>query len=114
MTANPTSVGIGIIGLGRLGQVRARALANRVGGARLVAVTDIDGGLAETTAARLGCDAVSSAAELVARDDIDGVVVATPTWIQIFRFSGKNASPTRMANANPERKSSGAKRIQTM
>ena len=83
MTANPTSVGIGIIGLGRLGQVRARALANRVGGARLVAVTDIDGGLAEATAARLGCVAVGSAAELVTRDDIDGVVVATPTWIHV-------------------------------
>ena len=77
------SVGIGVIGLGRLGQVRARALANRVGGARLVAVTDIDSALAESTATRFGAVAVRSAAELVARDDIDGVVVATPTWIHV-------------------------------
>lgn len=83
MSVNSASVGVGVIGLGRLGQVRARALANRVGGARLVAITDIDRGLAEATAARLGCQAVASAAELVAHNDIDGVVVATPTWIHV-------------------------------
>jgi myo-inositol 2-dehydrogenase / D-chiro-inositol 1-dehydrogenase len=83
MTNKPTTVGVGIIGLGRLGQVRARALANRVGGARLVAVTDIDFALAEATAARFGATAVRSASELVTRDDIDGVVVATPTSIHV-------------------------------
>jgi predicted dehydrogenase len=77
------TLGIGVIGLGRLGQVRARALASGAGGGRLVAVTDIDAGLAESTAARLGAIAVPSAAELIARDDIDGVVVATPTWIHV-------------------------------
>jgi predicted dehydrogenase len=39
--------------------------------------------LAESTAARLDVDAASSAAELIARDDIDGVVVATPTSIHV-------------------------------
>src|SRR5215210_5607361 len=83
MTAHRRAIGIGVIGLGRLGQVRARALANRVGGARLVAVSDIDSGLAETTAARLGVVAMPSAKDLIARDDVDGIVVATPTWIHV-------------------------------
>ncbi|MEA3186131.1 MAG: scyllo-inositol 2-dehydrogenase [Ilumatobacteraceae bacterium] len=77
------TVGIGIIGLGRLGQVRARALATRVDGARLVAVTDLDPALADSTAARYGAVATRSAAELVGRDDIDGVVVATPTSVHV-------------------------------
>jgi predicted dehydrogenase len=77
------SAGIGVVGLGRLGQVRVRALARRVEHARLVAVTDIDHDLAVATGGRYGCAVAPSVAELVARPDIDGVVVATPTALHV-------------------------------
>jgi predicted dehydrogenase len=86
------AVGIGIIGLGRIGQVHAQTLARRVNGARLVAVADLDSALAASTAERFGTVAVASMAELVARDDVDGVVVCTP--------SGAHVAPVELVVAS--------------
>ncbi len=68
---------IGILGCGRIGQVHARSI-NGMTGARLVAVADT---FAEP-AARLAADAgaaVRDADALIASDDIDAVVIGTPT-----------------------------------
>jgi predicted dehydrogenase len=77
------SIGLGLIGLGRLGRVRARIAARQVPGARLTAVHDIDATLCATTAAEFGAAATDSVAELVGRSDVDGVIVATPTALHV-------------------------------
>lgn len=83
MNASPSPVGIGLIGLGRLGRVRAQIVARHVPGARLVAVHDIDIGLAVATAAEFGAVAVDSVEELVDHPGVDGVIVATPTAFHV-------------------------------
>ena len=65
---------VGIVGCGLIGHKRARAL----GESRLVAVADTNLGRAQQLAAQFpGCDASTEWQALVARDDLELVVVAT-------------------------------------
>lgn len=72
-----TSIGIGLVGAGRMGAILARAIAHDVPGARLVAIADRDRGTAQRLADELGVDAVlGSADELLARPDVTACVIA--------------------------------------
>ena len=69
---------VGVIGIGRLGRVYARNLAQRVPGARLVAVADQKAGVAEAFAAEQGIPKFyTSHQEILADRDVDAVVVIT-------------------------------------
>lgn len=70
------SIGYGIIGSGTMGLVYAEALATQVDGADLVAVAG--GSRAPALAADYGVPADGSAEALLARDDVDVVILATP------------------------------------
>ncbi|KRA43176.1 inositol 2-dehydrogenase [Devosia sp. Root635] len=71
------SVRFGLLGAGRIGKVHAKAIfANPA--AQLVAVADAIGKAATDLAAQYGC-AVRSAEDIVSGDDIDAVVICTPT-----------------------------------
>ena len=83
MTARHGPIGLGLIGLGRLGRVRAEIAARRVPGARLAAIYDIDAELTAATAAEFGAVAVGAVAALVHHPDVDGVIVATPTGLHV-------------------------------
>jgi predicted dehydrogenase len=66
---------VAIVGCGRMGIKRARALPQ----ARLVAAYDVDPDRARTLAdGRAGCEAVGRMEEAVGRRDVDVVVVCTP------------------------------------
>ncbi|MCA9972615.1 MAG: Gfo/Idh/MocA family oxidoreductase [Anaerolineales bacterium] len=67
----------GLIGCGGIGELRAAALS-QMPQHRLVAVNDLDPARAAALAAHTGATAVSNWQELVARDDLDVVVVSTP------------------------------------
>lgn len=69
-----TRLNVGIIGCGLIGQKRANALA----GAKLVAVNDVDASRANALAQKFGASVEADWQNLVKRDDIDIVVVATP------------------------------------
>ncbi len=69
-------LGVGIVGAGRIGTKRAETIA-RSTGARLVAVADADSSRAARLAGQHGCAAAGSWEEVVARRDVDAVVVAT-------------------------------------
>lgn len=70
-------VRLAIIGCGLIGKKRAAALA-RVPGARLVAVCDLDARRAQELAAQYaGCEALTDAQALLARADVDAVIIAT-------------------------------------
>jgi len=71
---------IGLIGLGRMGQVHARILARQVERARLVAVADVDRERAHSVAERLDvAHWYDDPADLLARSDIQAVYIATPS-----------------------------------
>src|SRR5712692_7318433 len=75
-----TPLKIGVIGLGRMGQLYARTLATRVSGVQLYAVADVG----EQARTRVADEfsvfhAFAHAHELIALPDLDAVVIATPT-----------------------------------
>ena len=77
------SVGLGLIGLGRLGRVRAEIAARQVAGAHLAAVHDLDPDLTTEVAEEFGSQALGSIDALVGHDDVDGVIVATPSALHV-------------------------------
>jgi myo-inositol 2-dehydrogenase/D-chiro-inositol 1-dehydrogenase len=68
---------LGLIGAGKVARVHAANLA-RIDGARLVAVADAVPEAARSLAYEVGCDALGSADELLARRDVEAVLVTTP------------------------------------
>jgi myo-inositol 2-dehydrogenase/D-chiro-inositol 1-dehydrogenase len=86
------TVRFGLLGAGRIGKVHARAVAGNPD-ARLVAVADAMEKAAADIAARYGCQ-VRSVEAIEAADDIDAVVICTPTdthadLIERFARAGK-------------------------
>lgn len=73
---------VGVVGVGLMGADHAERLVNRVSGARLVAVADPDATRAETLAARFdGVRAMVDPVQLVASDDVDAVLIASPGFV---------------------------------
>jgi scyllo-inositol 2-dehydrogenase (NAD+) len=71
---------VGLIGLGRLGQVYARDLATRIPYTRLAAVADVDGALVDKVRRELDVPRGSTDPGDVIRDaSVDAIVIATPT-----------------------------------
>ncbi len=75
-----TVVRCAVLGLGRLGYRHAVKLATKVKGAELVAVADVVPGITEKVAKELDVPLwTTNPEELIDRDDIDAVVVVTPS-----------------------------------
>lgn len=71
---------LGLVGLGRMGNVYAHDIATQIPGARLGAVADHDAEHARRTAERHGAArSYAEGADLIADADVDAVVIATPT-----------------------------------
>ncbi|MEL6272274.1 MAG: Gfo/Idh/MocA family oxidoreductase [Chloroflexota bacterium] len=75
-----TSPGIGVIGLGRMGQVYGYHAARAIEGANLVAVADPRSEITEEFSSKVGGVAVyATYEELLQHPGLDAVIVATPT-----------------------------------
>jgi predicted dehydrogenase len=75
------TLGVGIVGAGRVGARRAQVLS-RTSGARLVAVADVDAGRAELLARAFGSRAYAESDAVIGARDIEAVIVATPhQWL---------------------------------
>lgn len=73
---------VGVIGVGRMGADHAERLANRIAGARLVAVSDPDTARATALAGRFdGVRSIGDPLELVADDAVDAVLIASPGFV---------------------------------
>ncbi len=70
------AVAVGLIGAGRIGTSHAQVVAERVPGARLVAVCDPRPEAAQSLASRFGAQAVTDPAELFADPGVEAVVIA--------------------------------------
>ena len=71
---------VGIVGAGLQGRRRAQAL-KAVGGSSLVVVADARQDAAAALAAHAGCPATPAWQDVVARDDVDAVIVCTPPYL---------------------------------
>jgi len=73
-------LGIGVVGLGRLGSSYAKYFTGRIAGAVLVAVSDVNESAADSVAAELGVSKrYSRYQDLIADDEVEGVVIVSPT-----------------------------------
>lgn len=71
-----------VIGAGRAGQIHARNLSQRIPAAALVALCDLDTANLQKAGAELGVPTLlSDYRAAVVRDDIDAVVIVTPTFL---------------------------------
>lgn len=76
--ANPANrLGVGLIGCGDIGRLRAAALS-QLEGCRLVAVNDLDAGRAQAVAKDHGASVERDWRDLLRRGDLDAVIVSTP------------------------------------
>ena len=74
------TLNIGLIGAGRIGQIHAGNIANRIPNARLAGVADIDLTAAESLAADLNVETVvTDYTELLADDDLHAVAICSAT-----------------------------------
>ena len=71
------SVGVAVLGVGRIGRVHCDAIA-ATSGAELASVFDPDAGAAETMRERHGC-AIRDLDEIEAAEDVRAVAICTPT-----------------------------------
>ena len=74
MTISTATVGVGVIGVGRIGRIHAGLLAREIPGAALAAVHDADPAAAEAIGAR-----VCSLEELLADPGVDAVAICSST-----------------------------------
>jgi inositol 2-dehydrogenase len=73
-------LGIGVVGLGRLGSSYAKYFTGRIAGAALVAVSDVNEAAAVSIAADLGVSRrYSRYHDLIADEEVEGVVIVSPT-----------------------------------
>ncbi|KQV94006.1 Gfo/Idh/MocA family oxidoreductase [Streptomyces sp. Root369] len=78
MTERAT-LGVAVIGTGKMGADHVRRLHEVVSGARVSAVVDVDAERAKTIAARVdGCTAYTDPASVMAAADVDAVLIASP------------------------------------
>jgi myo-inositol 2-dehydrogenase/D-chiro-inositol 1-dehydrogenase len=74
-----SALGIGVIGVGRIGALHARLLDAQVPGARVAAVNDAVPEAARRLGEELGVPAVGTAEDLMAREDVDAVAICSST-----------------------------------
>ena len=73
-------LGIGLIGVGRIGRIHGVNVANRIAGARLVAVCDLDQEAARAFAEQVGGARVHADADaLLADSEVDAVLICSAT-----------------------------------
>lgn len=71
------AVRVGVIGTGWIGSEHIRRITDRVGGAEVVAATDIDADRAALAVAGTGARVLATGEEVIAADDVDAVVVTS-------------------------------------
>lgn len=71
-------VGIAVLGAGRIGKIHAANVASNPS-ARLIAVADPYASAAQSLAGALGADAMTDCEAAIDRNDVDAVIIGTPT-----------------------------------
>jgi predicted dehydrogenase len=80
MATSTATLGVGIIGTGRVSGGHAKAVKETTT-TRLVAAADVDQARVDKFAEMNYCDAYTDYNELLKRDDVDFVIIALPHWL---------------------------------
>ena len=80
-TSGRRRIGLGVVGLGRIGLLHAEHSAGPLASAKLVRVVDADEALAREAGDRLGTSWSTSFEDLLGDVNVEGVVIATPTQL---------------------------------
>ncbi|WP_022918400.1 Gfo/Idh/MocA family protein [Ruania albidiflava] len=80
-TSTTEPMHLGVIGVGVVGKAHIKRLLADTSPARLVAIADADAEAATTVGADLGAPVEASVADLLARPDVDGVIIAIPSGL---------------------------------
>lgn len=72
---------VGVIGVGLMGADHAERLGTRIAHGSLAAVSDPDGVKAAELAARLGSRVIDDPLDLIADDEVDAVLIASPGFV---------------------------------
>ncbi|MFG1667545.1 Gfo/Idh/MocA family protein [Streptomyces sp. Y7] len=79
MTQRPHTLGVAVIGTGKMGADHVRRIQEVTSGARVTAVVDVDAERATSVAARVdGCTVHTDPAAAMASADVDAVIIASP------------------------------------
>jgi myo-inositol 2-dehydrogenase/D-chiro-inositol 1-dehydrogenase len=73
------TIGVGLIGAGRIGRVHAANLVQRMPQARLVSVVDVNAAAAHEVATQWGCDVYDDHRRLLDDPNIDAVLICSAT-----------------------------------
>jgi myo-inositol 2-dehydrogenase/D-chiro-inositol 1-dehydrogenase len=84
---------VGVLGAGRIGSMHAELLANRVPGAVLATVYDVDQASAEVTARRLGVEAARNPDELLRAADAVAICTSTDTHVELVEAAASAGKP---------------------
>jgi myo-inositol 2-dehydrogenase / D-chiro-inositol 1-dehydrogenase len=89
------AIGVGIVGVGRIGRMHAALVARDVPGLALAAVYDTDGAAAATVGEDLGVPAAASADELISRSDVDAIAIcsSTDTHVELLVAAAPTGKP---------------------
>ena len=81
MILSKKEVGVGIVGLGFVGEKAHLSSFRKIPGAKLVAVADMDVARANKAAEKAKCVSYSNHKDLIADSNVDAVVVSVPTFL---------------------------------
>ncbi len=76
-----SKVGVGVVGLGRIGRLHAEILKYKVENAELIAVSDVIENLARSVGEKLGVEWYTDYDKMLANEKIDAVVISVPTFL---------------------------------
>jgi len=73
------TIAIGVLGVGRIGVMHAELIAQRIEGARLAGVFDLNNAAAKDVAAKFNCRQFSDPEELMSSSEVDAIAICTST-----------------------------------
>ena len=89
------SIGIGVLGCGRIGVMHAELIAQRIEGAHLAGVYDVIGESAQKVATKFGCQHFSDPESLMSSADVNAIAIctSTDTHVEVLIMASKYKKP---------------------
>ncbi len=93
--SNNKSIGIGVLGCGRIGVMHAELIAQRIEGAHLAGVYDVIGESAQKVATKFGCQHFSDPESLMSSADVNAIAIctSTDTHVEVLIMASKYKKP---------------------